>query len=66
MSARCQTLVIEIKGNSLDDGPGILLGGLFQGLSAVVRLVSQSGESRSRGAELSWDPSLCVACGTCS
>jgi pyruvate formate lyase activating enzyme len=65
MSARCQTLVIEIKGNSLDDGPGIRSVVFFKGCPLSCAWC-HNPESRSRGAELSWDPSLCVACGTCS
>ena len=41
-------LILEIKGNSLDDGPGIRSGGLLQGMPPFLRLVPQPGKQKGR------------------
>jgi pyruvate formate lyase activating enzyme len=57
-------LILEIRGNSLDDGPGIRSVVFFKGcpLSCVW---CHNPESKRAGAELSFDPAECVACDTC-
>lgn len=57
-------LILDIKGNCLDDGPGIRSVVFFKGcpLSCVW---CHNPESKDPGIEISFDPSLCVACGTC-
>jgi len=57
-------LLFEIKGNSLDDGPGIRTVVFFKGcpLSCVW---CHNPESRKPGAELSYDPGKCAGCGRC-
>jgi pyruvate formate lyase activating enzyme len=57
-------LIFEIKGNSLDDGPGIRTVVFFKGcpLSCVW---CHNPESKSRERELSFDAGKCVACDTC-
>lgn len=65
MTAPGQTLVIDIKGNSLDDGPGIRSVVFFKGCPLSCAWC-HNPESRSRAVELSWDRSACVACGLCA
>jgi pyruvate formate lyase activating enzyme len=65
MAAAAETLVIDIKGNGLDDGPGIRSVVFFKGCPLSCAWC-HNPESRSREAELSWDPSLCVACSSCA
>jgi pyruvate formate lyase activating enzyme len=57
-------LILEIKGNSLDDGPGIRSVVFFKGcpLSCVW---CHNPESKKTGPEISFDPKTCVDCGTC-
>lgn len=57
-------LVFEIKGNSLDDGPGIRTVVFFKGcpLSCVW---CHNPESKRRERELSYDKKKCVGCDTC-
>ncbi len=57
-------LVLEIKGNSLDDGPGIRSVVFFKGcpLSCVW---CHNPESRKAGPEIAFDGKLCVDCGEC-
>jgi pyruvate formate lyase activating enzyme len=56
--------IFAIKGNSLDDGPGIRTVIFFKGcpLSCVW---CQNPESQSDGEELSYDIKECIDCGTC-
>lgn len=58
--ARPTPLLLEIKGNALDDGPGIRSVVFFKGcpLSCVW---CHNPESRRRAPELSFDASACVA-----
>ena len=65
----CQTkqntpLILDIKGNSLDDGPGIRTVVFFKGcpLSCVW---CHNPESKKPGPEISFDKNECVGCGTC-
>jgi len=57
-------LLLEIKGNSLDDGPGIRSLVFFKGcpLNCVW---CHNPESKRDQAEISYDPSLCIRCGSC-
>jgi pyruvate formate lyase activating enzyme len=57
-------LILEIKGNSLDDGPGIRSVVFFKGcpLSCVW---CHNPESKKPGPELAYDPKLCLACFLC-
>lgn len=57
-------LVFEIKGNSLDDGPGIRTVIFFKGcpLSCVW---CHNPESKRAGEEISFDPDQCIGCDTC-
>jgi pyruvate formate lyase activating enzyme len=57
-------LVLDIKGNSLDDGPGIRTVVFFKGcpLSCVW---CHNPESKKAGPEIAFDGTECVACDTC-
>jgi len=57
-------LILEIKGNSLDDGPGIRSVVFFKGcpLSCVW---CHNPESKSLKAEIAFDAEQCVACDSC-
>lgn len=63
-AAAHRPLILEIKGNSLDDGPGIRSVVFFKGcpLSCVW---CHNPESRSASAEIAFDPKKCVDCGEC-
>lgn len=57
-------LIINIKGNSLDDGPGIRTVIFFKGcpLSCIW---CHNPESRSPAAEISFDKCKCIGCNSC-
>lgn len=57
-------LVLEIKGNSLDDGPGIRSVVFFKGcpLSCIW---CHNPESKRVNAEISYDRESCIGCGSC-
>jgi len=57
-------LILEIKGNSLDDGPGIRTVVFFKGcpLNCVW---CHNPESKKRGVELSFDANRCIGCDSC-
>ena len=57
-------LILEIKGNSLDDGPGIRSVVFYKGcpLSCVW---CHNPESKKPSVEISFDPKVCIDCGTC-
>ena len=57
-------LILEIKGNSLDDGPGIRTVVFFKGcpLSCVW---CHNPESKDPGLEISFDEKACIRCDTC-
>jgi len=57
-------LILEIKGNSLDDGPGIRSVVFYKGcpLSCVW---CHNPESKKAVAEISFDAKVCVDCGDC-
>ena len=56
-------LILDIKGNSLDDGPGIRTVIFFKGcpLSCVW---CHNPESKRPGVEISFDAGTCIGCGT--
>ncbi len=60
-----KTLILEIKGNSLDDGPGIRTVVFFKGcpLNCVW---CHNPESKKAAIELSWDKNECIACLSCA
>jgi pyruvate formate lyase activating enzyme len=57
-------LILEIKGNSLDDGPGIRSVVFYKGcpLSCVW---CHNPESKKTTVEISFDAKVCINCGTC-
>lgn len=59
-----EPLILDIKGNSLDDGPGIRSAVFFKGcpLSCIW---CHNPESKHLDAELSFDGSSCIDCGNC-
>ena len=57
-------LILEIKGNSLDDGPGIRTVVFFKGCPLSCAWC-HNPESRLPVQELSYDPKLCIGCDTC-
>lgn len=59
-----RALILEIKGNSLDDGPGIRTVVFFKGcpLNCVW---CHNPESKKASIELSWDSKECIGCYSC-
>jgi len=57
-------LILEIKGNSLDDGPGIRSVVFFKGCPLSC-LWCHNPESKKPGVEIAFDPDECIGCGTC-
>lgn len=59
-----RALILEIKGNSLDDGPGIRTVVFFKGcpLNCVW---CHNPESKKANVELSWDSKECIGCLRC-
>lgn len=57
-------LIFEIKGNSLDDGPGIRTVVFFKGCPLSCAWC-HNPESKRRERELSFDKKKCVACDAC-
>jgi pyruvate formate lyase activating enzyme len=57
-------LILEIKGNSLDDGPGIRTVVFFKGCPLSC-LWCHNPESKTTGVEISFDRKECIGCGTC-
>lgn len=57
-------LILEIKGNSLDDGPGIRSVVFFKGCPLSC-LWCHNPESKRPGVEIAFDAAECIACGTC-
>jgi pyruvate formate lyase activating enzyme len=64
LQTQISPLILDIKGNSLDDGPGIRSVIFFKGcpLSCVW---CHNPESKKSGLEISFDGNECVACDTC-
>ncbi len=58
-------LIIDIKGNSLDDGPGIRSVIFFKGCPLRCSWC-HNPESKRAGLEISFDRELCIACGNCA
>lgn len=59
-----QPLILDIKGNSLDDGPGIRTVIFFKGCPLSC-LWCQNPESKRTEIEISFDEKECVGCNTC-
>ena len=59
-----QPLILEIKGNALDDGPGIRSVVFFKGCPLSCRWC-HNPESKRTAVEIGFDPAQCVDCGTC-
>lgn len=57
-------LILEIKGNSLDDGPGIRTVVFFKGCPLDC-VWCHNPESKAFHSELSYAPDVCVGCGAC-
>ncbi|MDD5712750.1 MAG: glycyl-radical enzyme activating protein [Smithellaceae bacterium] len=57
-------LILEIKGNSLDDGPGIRTVVFFKGCPLDC-LWCHNPESKKIEQEISFDPTACVGCDSC-
>ena len=57
-------LILEIKGNSLDDGPGIRSVVFFKGCPLSC-LWCHNPESKRPEVEISFDAGTCIGCGTC-
>ncbi len=57
-------MILEIKGNSLDDGPGIRSVVFFKGCPLNCSWC-HNPESKSRRVELSFESALCVGCSSC-
>ena len=59
-----KALIFEVKGNSLDDGPGIRTVVFFKGCPLDC-VWCHNPESKSGGIELSFDKDACIMCDTC-
>jgi len=57
-------LILEIKGNSLDDGPGIRTVIFFKGCPLSCTWC-HNPESKSAAVEISFDGRQCIGCNTC-
>ncbi len=58
------TLILEVKGNSLDDGPGIRTVVFFKGCPLDCAWC-HNPEAKRVGEELSYDGRECIGCDTC-
>ncbi|MBN2361097.1 MAG: glycyl-radical enzyme activating protein [Deltaproteobacteria bacterium] len=57
-------LIVDIKGNALDDGPGIRAVVFFKGCPLRCAWC-HNPEAQRPGVELSFDPARCVGCESC-
>ena len=57
-------LILELKGNSLDDGPGIRTVVFFKGCPLDC-IWCHNPESKKPGVEISFESTVCVGCNTC-
>ncbi|HOC91762.1 MAG TPA: glycyl-radical enzyme activating protein [bacterium] len=60
-----QALILNIRRNSLDDGPGIRTTVFFKGCPLNC-IWCHNPESKKAKPELSYDAAVCVGCGTCA
>lgn len=60
----CNPLILDIRGNSLDDGPGIRTVVFFKGCPLACTWC-HNPESKSAGQEIAFDTEVCVGCNTC-
>ncbi len=58
-------LVVDLKRNSLDDGPGIRTVVFFKGCPLDC-VWCQNPETKSAGPQISYDPADCLGCGRCT
>ncbi|MFA5756557.1 MAG: glycyl-radical enzyme activating protein [Smithellaceae bacterium] len=58
-------LILEIKGNSLDDGPGIRTVVFFKGCPLSCSWCHNPESKRAR-VEIGYDRKECIGCGTCT
>jgi pyruvate formate lyase activating enzyme len=56
--------IFEIKGNALDDGPGIRTVVFFKGCPLLCPWC-HNPEGQDYGEELSWDATVCIRCDQC-
>lgn len=59
-----EPLILDIKGNSLDDGPGIRSVIFFKGCPLNC-FWCHNPESKKAGVEISFDARACIGCGAC-
>lgn len=59
-----RALILDVKGNSLDDGPGIRTVVFFKGCPLSCDWC-HNPESKLPSPELSFDREACIGCGTC-
>jgi pyruvate formate lyase activating enzyme len=59
-----EPLILDIKGNSLDDGPGIRSVIFFKGCPLDC-VWCHNPESKKAGVEISYDARACIGCGAC-
>lgn len=59
-----ETLILEIKGNSLEDGPGIRTVVFLKGCPLAC-IWCHNPEGRKPGPEISFDKTKCISCSSC-
>lgn len=59
-----KTFVVEVKRNSLDDGPGVRTVVFFKGCPLGC-VWCQNPETKSAAQEIAWTSDDCIGCGTC-
>ncbi len=64
MESDVTPLILEIKGNCLDDGPGIRTVVFFKGCPLDCAWC-HNPESKKRWVEIAFDSAVCVGCDTC-
>lgn len=64
MESQKKPLILDIKGNSLDDGPGIRTVVFFKGCPLSCRWC-HNPESKETGMDISFDKNACIGCNHC-